>query len=185
MFACSELYSRCVNDFIGNQDWIIYNPVCRGRRREPWMTYFDHVDVLIFLCPISAFDEMLEGDPTVNRLEDSILLWKTICASVHLRYASIILIFNKMDILRTKLAAGVHIRDYVGSYGDRPNNAETFASYVKSYHKNILFRHSPTKRTFYCYEISAVTPGLTSAIISNVRNVILTKNLHAIVKDLD
>jgi hypothetical protein len=32
-----------------------------------------------------------------------------------------------MDILEMKLAAGVQIRDYVKTYGDRKNEAGTFA----------------------------------------------------------
>ena len=35
----------------------------------------------LFLAPISAFDEVLAEDPEVNRIEDSVILFKTICAS--------------------------------------------------------------------------------------------------------
>ena len=39
------------------------------------------VNAIIFLAPISVFDESLEEDPTVNRLEDTYLLWKAVVSS--------------------------------------------------------------------------------------------------------
>jgi guanine nucleotide-binding protein subunit alpha len=36
---------------------------------------------IIFLAPISVFDEKLEEDSSVNQLEDSINLWTTVCKS--------------------------------------------------------------------------------------------------------
>ena len=33
-----------------------------------WAPYFDNMDAIIFLAPISAFDEVLVEDTSVNRL---------------------------------------------------------------------------------------------------------------------
>lgn len=33
-----------------------------------WAPYFDNMDAIIFLAPLSAFDEVLAEDPNVNRL---------------------------------------------------------------------------------------------------------------------
>ena len=46
-----------------------------------WIPYFDSVDAIIFLAPISAFNQVLTESPRVNRLEDSVLLWKSICSN--------------------------------------------------------------------------------------------------------
>lgn len=45
-----------------------------------------------------------------------------------LRNTNIILFMNKIDIFRTKLASGILLRDYVVSYGDRPNDFENTAA---------------------------------------------------------
>lgn len=42
-------------------------------RRSPavaaaWAPFFDDMDAIIFLAPISCFDQVLAEDPTVNRL---------------------------------------------------------------------------------------------------------------------
>jgi guanine nucleotide-binding protein subunit alpha len=47
--------------------------------------------VIIFLCPVSCFDERLDEDVRVNRLEDSTLLWRSICSSKLLTKTQLIL----------------------------------------------------------------------------------------------
>jgi len=39
------------------------------------------VKAIIFLAPISVFDERLDGDTGPNRLEDSMKFWTSICKS--------------------------------------------------------------------------------------------------------
>jgi guanine nucleotide-binding protein subunit alpha len=39
------------------------------------------VQAIIFLAPISVFDERLDGDTGPNRLEDSMKFWASICKS--------------------------------------------------------------------------------------------------------
>ncbi len=39
------------------------------------------VKAIIFLAPMSVFDEKLQGDSGINSLEDSINLWTTVCKS--------------------------------------------------------------------------------------------------------
>ena len=50
-------------------------------QRAAWYPYFDDAHAILFLAPISCFDEMLAEDRRVNRLEDSFLLWKGIVQS--------------------------------------------------------------------------------------------------------
>ena len=52
-----------------------------GRQRGAWFPYFDDAHAILFLAPISCFDELLAEDRRVNRLEDSFLLWKGIIQS--------------------------------------------------------------------------------------------------------
>ena len=72
-------------------------------QRAAWTPYFDDCDAIIFLAPISCFDEKLAEDRRVNRLEDSYQLWKTICSSKLLGKAQIILFLNKIDLRRCRL----------------------------------------------------------------------------------
>lgn len=95
-------------------------------QRAAWPPYFDDLNAIIFLAPISCFDEKLAEDRRVNRLEDSLLLWKAVCANKLLRHTQLTLFLNKCDLLEKKLEAGVQFRNYVPSYGEgKRNDVET------------------------------------------------------------
>jgi len=83
------------------------------------------VNAIIFLAPISAFDQSLAEDRRVNRVEDSLLLWKSICSSKLLRKVELILFLNKCDLLAKKLEAGIRLAKFVPSFKDYPNDWET------------------------------------------------------------
>jgi guanine nucleotide-binding protein subunit alpha len=94
-------------------------------KRVAWASYFDDVDAIIFLCPISCFDEQLREDRRINRLEDSYLLWKSVCSSRILAKTEIILFLNKCDLLHNKIKRGLCIKDHIPSYGSRKNDTVT------------------------------------------------------------
>lgn len=91
-------------------------------QRAAWLPFFENTNVIIFLCPVSCFDERLEEDYSVNRLEDSTILWRSICSSKLLARTQLILFMNKCDLLKRKLKRGVQVKKYLPSYGDRPND---------------------------------------------------------------
>lgn len=82
------------------------------------------MDAIIFLAPISVFDEKLIEDKSVNRLQDSYELWKQVATNAVLANTQIILFLNKYDLLAKKIKRGVKIRDFISSYGERDNTPE-------------------------------------------------------------
>ena len=62
-------------------DWVIYDVGGARNQRQAWAPFFDDVNALIFLAPISAFDQVLVEEPDVNRVEDSLLLWRSVVSS--------------------------------------------------------------------------------------------------------
>lgn len=89
-------------------------------RTAAWAPFFDDMDCIIFLAPISAFDQVLAEEPRVNRLvrleprfgyyvlifrsqADSVNLWTTIVSNKLLANTNIILFLNKIDIMKSKL----------------------------------------------------------------------------------
>ena len=77
------------------------------------------MNAIIFLAPISTFDQVLAEvgsfsskaiwlkpigpkDPHVNRLQDSLLLWKSIVSNKLLSDVNIILFLNKCDLLQVR-----------------------------------------------------------------------------------
>ncbi|KAJ6497806.1 guanine nucleotide binding protein, alpha subunit [Mycena sanguinolenta] len=159
------------------QSWIVYDVGGARSVRAAWVPYFDDMDAIIFLAPLSCFDQVLAEDETINRLEDSILLWKTIVSSPLLKDTSLILFLNKCDILKAKLESGQRFNEYVVSYGDRPNDFEHCSQYMKKKFAMIAKQYSPEARGFYTYFTSVTDVQSTADILGSVRDMLVRQNL--------
>ena len=82
------------------------------------------MDAIIFLAPISGFDDELTDDPSVSRLDDCLTSWRTICSSRLLAKSALILLLNKCDLLEAKIMRGVYFKQYVPSFGERENETK-------------------------------------------------------------
>ncbi|TFY69511.1 hypothetical protein EVG20_g3146 [Dentipellis fragilis] len=102
------------------RDWVICDVGGCRTSRHAWLPYFTDLTAILFLAPVSCFDETLSEDPDVNRLEDSLTLWAAIIQSPLLKKVMMILFLNKCDLLDRKLRAGVKFRKYrPGDPGER------------------------------------------------------------------
>lgn len=160
-----------------SRDWKIFDVGGHRSLRAAWAPYFDDMNAIIFLAPISCFDQMLEEDPTVNRLEDSVLLWKSIVSNPLLAKTSIVLFLNKIDIFKAKLEAGVQLGKYIVSYGNRPNDFESTSSYLKRKFAQIHKDKSPELRSFYCHFTTVTNTKSTQHILFDVQDTVVVKNL--------
>ncbi|KAH0580000.1 hypothetical protein H2248_002818 [Termitomyces sp. 'cryptogamus'] len=147
------------------QEWRLYDVGGTRSSRSAWYPYFDDVDAIIFLAPISPFDEKLAEDRRVNRLEDSYLLWRSVVSCKLLARTQIILFLNKCDLLQAKLQRGVRIRDSVPSFGDRKNDLGTATRYFQQHFKDISKQHSPISRPFYMYLTSVIDTRSTAVTL--------------------
>jgi len=159
-------------------DWCLYDVGGSRTQRAAWFPYFDDCDAIIFLAPISCFDEKLAEDRRVNRLEDSYQLWKMICANKLLSKALIILFLNKCDLLDKKLKSGVRVRDYVPSFGDRKNDLQTAAQYFAQHFKEIAKQHASALRPFRVHLTSVVDTQATALTLGVVGENILRAQLR-------
>jgi len=162
-----------------SHDWRIFDVGGARSVRAAWVPYFDNnLDAIIFLAPISGFDEVLLEDPSVNKLEDSILLWKHIISHPLLQNTQIVLFLNKCDLLRTKLAAGAKFSHSVVSYGERPNNYESITSYLRKKFAVLHKHQSPRTRVFYCHFTSVIDTKATHHILTNVKDMVIRQSLQ-------
>jgi len=82
--------------------------------------YLLAVHTILFMVPISSFDQRLVEDPRLYCLEDSMHQWRKICRNRLLANIDLILCFNDLDILQRKLEAGIQFNSYLTRY-DGPN----------------------------------------------------------------
>ncbi|KDQ25292.1 hypothetical protein PLEOSDRAFT_1045361 [Pleurotus ostreatus PC15] len=94
--------------FLERGEWLIYDVGGARTMRHAWLPFFDNVNAVIFLAPVSCFDERLDEDHKVNRLEDSFILWKAVVSTKLLQKTTMIVFLNKCDLLKKKLKSGVY-----------------------------------------------------------------------------
>ncbi|KAF5384164.1 hypothetical protein D9615_003365 [Tricholomella constricta] len=158
-------------------EWRIFDVGGCRTSRAAWLPFFDNVNVIIFLSPVSVFDQRLEEDPRVNRLEDSIILWTSICQSKLLAKTQLILFLNKCDLLRRKLKRGIQVKAYLPSYGNRPNDVIPVVKYLREKFKDIQKHSSPELRSTYIYPTTVTDTEATAVTLESVRDGVLRENL--------
>ncbi|KAG0698709.1 guanine nucleotide binding protein, alpha subunit [Suillus ampliporus] len=151
-----------------SHDWRVFDVGGQRSLRAAWVPYFDDMNAIIFLAPISCFDQVLQEDPSVNRL--------AIVSNPLLKKTEMILFLNKCDILRAKLASGIRLADYIVSYGNRPNDFESASQYLKKKFAALLREHSPD-RVYYFHLTSVTDTKSTTYILENVQDVLVRDNL--------
>lgn len=131
----SETDFRVKQGVSGTGDWKVFDVGGSRTLRSAWVPFFDDgssahiyipidacfyfilsVNAILFLAPISAFDQRLEEDTRIYRIEDSMLLWREICRNKLLVNVDLILFLNKVDLLRKKLESGIPLKNYVTQY---------------------------------------------------------------------
>jgi guanine nucleotide-binding protein subunit alpha len=172
---------RCEMEAVAGREsgteWRIVDVGGSRSQRATWVPFFDDVDAIIFLAPISSFDQVLAEDRSVNRLEDSVLLWKAVCSNKLLANVDLVLFLNKCDILDAKLASGIRLSKYVRSYGDRPNDMETASKYFRSKFSAIHREYSPLPRKFYGFCTTVTDTTTTAGILASVRDMVVRRHL--------
>jgi len=160
-------------------EWRIYDVGGARNQRQAWAPYFDDVTAIIFLAPISAFDQVLTEDPRVNRLEDSLLLWKSVISNKLLANVSIILFLNKCDLLQAKLESGVRLNHHMINYGDRSNDYESVSQYFRYKFGALHQTYTPNKeREIYIHLTTVTDTRRTALMITAVRDIIIKVNLR-------
>lgn len=121
----------------------------------------------------------------MNRLEDSLLLWKSVVTNKLLANVDIILFLNKCDLLQVslwlfphssylrtsqaKLDAGVRLNEHMISYGDRPNDYDSVSKCTSRRFTLIIFLMFPIDfRNKFGALHQSYTPNRERELYSNV-----------------
>ncbi|KAJ7601881.1 guanine nucleotide-binding protein alpha subunit [Mycena polygramma] len=159
-------------------EWVIYDVGGCRSVRHAWVPYFDNVDAIIFLAPISCFNERLAEDPSVNRLEDTLLLWRAIVSSSLLKKTTLIVFLNKCDLLKRKLKSGIQVNKHLISFGNRENEVNAVVKYLKEKFRDVVRADPAGPRTTYLYATSATDTKATAATLNTVRDGLLREHLN-------
>ncbi|KAG8794046.1 hypothetical protein FRC16_010737 [Serendipita sp. 398] len=150
-----------------SKDWLMYDVGGTRTQRSAWVPYFDSADAIIFIANLAAFDQTLAEDPAMNRLEDSLRMFRSLVSSPILKNVNIVLFLNKIDLLEVKLNSGIKISKYFGRYGDRPNTVESVIKYFHAKFCAIYEKFTPasSKRAFTVHQTSLTNAPSTRIIL--------------------
>ncbi|KAF9533893.1 guanine nucleotide-binding protein [Crepidotus variabilis] len=159
--------------------WHLFDVGGARGQRHTWVPYFDDANAIIFVAPVSAFDQYLEEDPRTNRIDDSLQLFTQICSNALLKSVHLVLFLNKTDLLRAKLERGLKVRKYITSFGERSNEYETVIQYFRAHFLQVHRRNNENRRVLYTHFTSVVDTKATQRIIGNVRDSIFRGYLQS------
>lgn len=149
-------------------------------QRAAWAPFLDDVESIIFLAPLSAFDQPLVEDPSTNRLADTFALFNQIVSNPLLRGASIILFLNKIDLLEKKLRAGVKLGKYWSEYEGDNHFEAVWRWFRGKFRDAVRFAEEDSggqKRRLYVHTTVATSTTQIRAILMSVKDSILRENL--------
>lgn len=112
----------------------------RGERRK-WIQVFDGVSAVVFLIDSSSFDA-IDDENGRNKLKETINLFYEVWTTRFLLNSNFVLLFNKQDILREKIARGHKIEDHFPEYKLYKCPSQDRALTSKAGEKLNLFRQS-------------------------------------------
>lgn len=141
--------------------------------RKKWIHCFENVTAIIFVVAISAYDQVLVEDETVNRMQEALTLFDSICNSKWFVKTSIILFLNKIDIFEDKIKASP-IEKYFPEY----KGGADFAK-AKDYFndKFVALNQSDSKQVYVHYTCATDTAQI-KFVMAAVNDIIIQNNLR-------
>jgi guanine nucleotide-binding protein G(i) subunit alpha len=100
---------------IGDLTYRMFDVGGQRSERKKWIHCFENVTTILFLVAISEYDQLLFEDETVNRMQEALTLFDSICNSRWFVKTSIILFLNKIDRFKEKLPISP-MRNYFPDY---------------------------------------------------------------------
>merc|ERR1711977_535165 len=88
---------------LGSLQYRMFDVGGQRSERKKWIHCFENVTTILFLVAISEYDQLLFEDETVNRMQEALTLFDSICNSRWVIKTSIILFLNKIDRFKEKL----------------------------------------------------------------------------------
>lgn len=141
--------------------------------RKKWIHCFEGVTAIIFLVALSEYDLTLIEDHEMNRMQESMKLFTSICNNKWFRDTSTILFFNKKDLFTDKIKTSsltVCFREYRGL-----NTYEEAGDYIRA--KFEALNDRPQFKEVYSHFTCATDTNNVQFVFSAVSDIILKNNL--------
>lgn len=158
---------------IGDLTYRMYDVGGQRSERKKWIHCFENVTAIIFMVAISEYDQKLVEDDAVNRMQEALTLFDSICNSRWFTKTSIILFLNKIDIFREKIEE-VPIESFFPDYQGGPDY-EAGCDYFKERFEQLNM--SDTKQIYTHYTCATDTNQIRF-VMAAVNDIIIQDSLR-------
>eukprot|EP00731_Ephydatia_muelleri_P017783 Em0010g881a len=146
----------------------------RSERRK-WIHSFEDVKAIIFLTAINEYDQVLQEDSGVNRLQESLALFGTILTYPFFLKCAIIIFMNKTDLFAEKIKKS-HLNQYFPEYTGPQQDVESGRQFILQ-----KFREQfDSERLFSHHFTCATDTENIKLVFQAVREQILQENIDTI-----
>ncbi|CAO3640520.1 unnamed protein product [Cunninghamella blakesleeana] len=141
--------------------------------RKKWIHCFENVTAIIFLVAISEYDQVLIEDETVNRMQEALTLFDSICNSRWFVRTSIILFLNKIDIFKEKLPKHPLRESFPDFTG--PETYDSASDYILN--RFVSLNQSDSKQVYTHFTCATDTEQI-KFVMAAVNDIIIQNNLR-------
>ncbi|KLO11724.1 heterotrimeric G protein alpha subunit B [Schizopora paradoxa] len=159
---------------VGELTYRLFDVGGQRSERKKWIHCFENVTALVFLVSLSEYDQMLYEDESVNRMQEALTLFDSICNSRWFVKTSIILFLNKIDLFAEKLPhspLGDYFEDYTG--GD---NYDLACEYLL--HRFVSLNQNAATKQIYAHYTCATDTNQIKFVLSAVQDILLQLHLR-------
>jgi len=143
--------------------------------RKKWLPLFDSiVDAVIVFAAISEYDQFLNEQDTVPRMEEALNLFQSIVNQKQFAKTPIVLFLNKWDLfeqkLKTKPLQEGYFKDYTGT-----NDPNECYEYIK---KQFQSRYPEFGENLFIYQTTAIDTTGMQKVFTSIKNSIISRALQ-------
>lgn len=159
---------------VGELTYKLFDVGGQRSERKKWIHCFENVTALVFLVSLSEYDQMLYEDESVNRMQEALTLFDSICNSRWFVKTSIILFLNKIDLFAEKLPRsplGDYFPDYQGG-----SNYDAACDYLL--HRFVSLNQSAATKQIYAHYTCATDTQQIKFVLSAIQDILLQLHLR-------
>ncbi|KAK3333905.1 guanine nucleotide-binding protein alpha subunit [Cercophora scortea] len=158
---------------IGDLTYRMFDVGGQRSERKKWIHCFENVTTILFLVAISEYDQLLFEDETVNRMQEALTLFDSICNSRWFIKTSIILFLNKIDRFKEKLPVSP-MKNYFPDY----DGGEDYAAACDYILNRFVGLNQHETKQIYTHFTCATDTTQIRFVMAAVNDIIIQENLR-------
>lgn len=159
---------------VGDLTYKLFDVGGQRSERKKWIHCFENVTALVFLVSLSEYDQMLYEDESVNRMQEALTLFDSICNSRWFVKTSIILFLNKIDLFAEKLPRSP-LGDYFPDY-QHGDNYDLACDYLL--HRFVSLNQSAATKQIYAHYTCATDTQQIRFVLNAIQDILLQLHLR-------